>query len=121
MANEISVKITFSFSKGGVKFPEQSFTDDITVAGTDAKHGTQTIGFAAEEAIALGDVAAGGCWFIVNRDPTNFVEIRPNTGVADLITLNPGEFTWLRTSSDAVPYAQADTGNCLIEFWIIDA
>lgn len=80
----------------------------------------QSIGFAAEEAINLGEVTAPGWFIAINRDLTNFVELRVATGGAKFAKLKPGEFCLLRLGSGAqVPFALADTGAVQLEYAII--
>lgn len=109
-----------SHSAGGVSDSLAIPSLQIDMTGTDFKHGTQIIG-TSEEAIDLGEVAAGGFCLLINRDATNYIEVRPNTGVADLIYMGPGEPAFFRITSDAVPYAIADTDSCLLEVYILDA
>lgn len=121
MANELSVTIKFSFSKGGVKLQPDDFTDDITVAGDNALHHVQNIGI-TEEAITLGDVVAGGYWLVRNLDATNFVELRSGTGAGnDILKLKPGEAQLIRFGTDVTaPFAIADTAPCNVEFIMLD-
>jgi hypothetical protein len=112
MANELSLQgLTISFTKANV--PSVEFTVgslSITVSGTQLMDNVQSIGFAAEEAILMGDVAAGGWCFFQNMDATNFVELRSGTGATDFVRLNAGEIALFRMSADATaPYAIADT------------
>lgn len=78
----------------------------------------QSIGV-SEEAIVLGEVTSPGWAFFINRDPTNFIELRVATSGAKFAKLLPGEFCLVRLGSGAqVPYAIADTGACLLEYLI---
>ncbi len=120
MSDELTLKVSLSFSKGGTSVSLALGPTDFDVAGTNAIHHRQSIGI-TEEALLLGDVAVGGYLIAVNRDATNFIEIRGNTGIADLIRLEPGDFCMFRVTDDAVPYAIADTGACELEYALIDA
>lgn len=118
MADELTISASLAFLKG-------SFTVDLsvsglqfTVSGTKFVHNIQAIG-TSEEAIQLGDVGTPGFALFINRDATNFVEIRPGTGDADMIKLKPGEPAMFRFTS-AAPYAIADTGACNVEYVIIE-
>ena len=75
-----------------------------------------------EEAILLGDVTPGGVMLVVNLDTTsgNYVEIRPNTGVADLIQVGTGEFAFFRLTDDAVPYAISNNATSEVLFILIE-
>ena len=78
----------------------------------------QNIG-TSEEAITLGEVTSPGWAFFINRDETNFIELRVATGGAKFAKLKPGEFAFLRLGSGAqAPYAIADTAACQLEYKI---
>lgn len=114
MANELTISgLTIQFTKSAM--PSVNFTAgtlSITVSGTQLMDNVQAVG-TSEEAILMGDVAAGGWCFFQNMDATNFVEIRSGTGATDLIKLLAGEFALFRMSADSsAPYAIADTGAC---------
>jgi len=115
----LTLSMSFSYTKGGTSHSLSLTNQEIDVSGTNSIHHRQTIG-TSEEALQLGEVTAGGYMIIVNRDATNFVEIRPNTAVADLCKLKAGEGTILRLAADAVPYAIADTANCEVEYIIVE-
>jgi hypothetical protein len=128
MANEITINSTIRLDKGGsdYTFPSDGSPFTIDMTGTNYLMNRQIIGFAAEEALLLGDVdiSANGAWFCaVNRDATNFVEIRTGTGVADLIKIRPGEPCGpiLFTTTATAPFAIADTANCELEYILIEA
>lgn len=93
----------------------------VSVAGSRMIHNRQEIG-TSEEALILGDVAAGGFLIIVNRDATNFVELRSGTSATDFVRLKPGEPALFRLSPDATaPYAIADTAACEVEYILVEA
>lgn len=122
MASELALSgLTVAFTKANV--PSVSFTAgslSITVSGTQIMDNVQSIG-TSEEAILLGDVAAGGYWFVQNMDGTNFVELRSGTGATDFIKLLAGEWAIFRTSADAsAPFAIADTAACNVRFLRFD-
>lgn len=79
----------------------------------------QTIGI-TEEAIALAENTAPGWVLFINRDPTNFIELRVATSGAKFAKLLHGEFCLLRLGSGAqAPYAIADTAPCVLEYLLI--
>lgn len=121
MAAELSLSLTFSFTKTACPtVPQQTITLTPTVTGTQLMDNVQIIGI-TEEAILLGDVAAGGYCFVQNMDTTNFVEIRSGTGAVDIIKLLAGEIALFRMSGDATaPYAIADTAPCNVRFLRFD-
>lgn len=78
----------------------------------------QSIG-TSEEAIVLGEITTPGWAMFINRDSTNFIELRVATGGAKFAKLKAGEFALLRLGSGAqVPYAIADTAACVLEYLI---
>ncbi len=112
MANELSLSgLVVAFTKSNV--PSVSFTAATitpSVAGTQWMDNVQAIGFAAEEAILMGDVAGGGYCFFQNMDATNFVSLRQGTGTTAFIKLLAGEWAVFRMHADTTaPYAIADT------------
>ena len=122
MANELSLSnLTVSFSKTGsptVYFKPSTITP--TVAGTQVMDNVQNIGL-SEEAILMGDVAAGGYWFVQNLDAANFVQLRQATGATAFCKLLAGEWAIFRASADmTAPFAIADTGACDVRFLRFD-
>ena len=112
MANELSLSgLVVAFTKANV--PSVSFTASTitpSVAGMQIMDNVQAVGFAAEEVLLMGDVAAGGYCFFQNMDATNFVSIRASTGATNFIKLLAGEWAIFRMSADATaPYVIADT------------
>lgn len=70
-----------------------------------------------EIAVPLPDNPGSLGWLIlVNRDATNFVNVRVGTGAAIFAQLLAGEFCILRLGSGAqAPYLIADTAPCNVE------
>jgi len=118
---EITLNLLFSFAKaassGGT-----SVAITPTFTGTQYIHHRQSIG-TAEEAIVLGEATGGGGYAVfINRDPTNFIQLRQATGAAAFAKLLPGEFACFRISpSMTAPFAIADTAACQMEYWILVA
>ena len=84
--------------------------------------GTQTIGFAAHEALALTDLTTNGVAHFWNRDATNFVQIGVDVAATfyPLIRLNAGEGCIIRLSQGVTPYAKADTAAVILQRDILD-
>ena len=121
MADEITVTVSFGFTKGGTSFVVG--VEDLTpdVAGSQLIHHRHTV-TTSEGALHLSGVGAGGWFFAINRDATNFVSIRQGTGATDMIKLLPGECCLFRLHDDApAPYAIADTATCELEYWLVEA
>lgn len=122
MADEITLNLKLRFAKGGTDVTFAPAVDlKIDVAGSQLIHHIQSVG-TSEEALTLGDVAAGGYFICINRDATNFVELRSGTGATDFIRLKAGDACCFRLSNDATaPFAIADTAACEIEYYLIEA
>ena len=120
MANEATITVSLAFAKGNVDSIARSKTAaSFDVSGSKYHAAVQAIG-TSEEAIVLGDVSSPGWAYFENLDSANFVEIRPNTGVADMLKLKAGEVAVCRLASDSVPYAIADTAAVNLEYLIIE-
>ena len=123
MAAELSLSgLTIAFTKTGM--PSVSFTAGTitpTVTGTQLMDNVQSVGFAAEEAILMGDVAGGGYCFIQNMDTANFVSLRQGTGATAFIKLLAGEWAIFRMHADTTaPFAIADTAAVNVRFLRFD-
>lgn len=117
MANELTVTCTLEFLKSGIAATE-SLTKTLTVTGSKYVRGVQAIG-TSEEALGIGDLGTLGYCILINRDATNFVEVRMGSSAADVIKIKAGEFALFRMAGNT-PYMIADTGTCNVEFIIIE-
>lgn len=118
MANELTISYSVKFEKDDLKITRSKSGLRIDVAGDQHADHVQEIG-TSEEALTLNEAGKGGYMLLENLDDTNFVEIRPNTGVADLIKLLPGDIALFRTPADAVPYGIADTAAVNLRITVI--
>jgi len=119
MADEITLSAIFKAAFGSSEILERITDLSVDMAGTIAIHNIQTVG-TSEEALLLGDAGAGGWFFGINRDATNWVAIRSATGVTDLCKLLAGEFALFRLHGDAsAPFVIADTSSCSLEYWLL--
>ena len=120
MANTLTIDFAlFEFVSGNRKVSRAYGKKNFTVTGDRFIHNIQEIGV-ADEAIELGDIAAGGFSFWWNHDTTNFVEIRAATAETDLIKIGAGELAVFRLIA-AAPYAIADTDAVELEYVILEA
>ena len=119
MANEITLTINLAYAKSGTSTSMSVADLKIDVTGQRFVHNRQSIGTTAT-ALDLGDIATGG-WFIgINRDATNFMEIRSGATATDIIRLNAGEPCCFRISADATaPSAIASTSAVDFEYILI--
>ena len=111
MANELVVSASLKFEKTGGSVDGAFGGIQINVTGDNCIRHVQAVG-TSEEALSLGDVAAGGYWLFKNLDSTNYMEIRQGTGIADLVRINAGEIALFRLASDATaPFVIANTAS----------
>lgn len=120
MADEATVRVSLSFEKGTVSESKSFGPTTFDVAGDNPLCNIQDVG-TSEEALLIGDITVGGYLYARNLDATNFVEIRPGTGDADLIQLKPGDVCLFRlTPTATAPFVIADTGACRLEYMLLD-
>ncbi len=120
MPYELTISASGSYAKGLVSRPFGKGGLQITVSGTNVHSTIQNVGI-TEEQIAFGDVATPGYCYLRNLDPTNYIEIRPATAVADLIKLKPGEIALFRLAADCTaPFAIANTAGCELEIMLFE-
>lgn len=120
MTNKLTLDFDlFQFVAGNRRIVREYGRKVLDVTGDRWVHNIQSIG-TSEEAIDMGDIAAGGFSFWWNHDATNFVTIRSGTGADDLVKIGPGEPALFRLTASA-PYAIADTAACELEYVILEA
>lgn len=123
MANELSYSAAFTFQKGNMKELAESFIGLVSnIAGGVVYHNAPSIGFAAEEALPLGDVTAAKAFFcFYNTDDSNYVEIRSATGASnDILYVPPrGVCMGFFGTDISAPYALANTAAVVLEYWLI--
>jgi hypothetical protein len=129
MASEISLDAAFTLYKPSIMPEAVSYN---LVAQLFTMTGLSWIGptsmlvpFASATVIPLGGVTAPHMCFVVNMDPTNYVDLFNGSSGTHTIRLYPGQsgapngefalFPWVDT---AVPYAQANTAAVQIVYFI---
>ncbi len=118
MANEIAIVVSMSFSKGGA-IAQRAESISVDVTGDTFSHEVQLVTFGSEVELAQGTLlGTPGYLFLKNLDATNFVKIGATTGVYT-IKIKPGEVALYRHESATI-YARADTGDCNVEYWLIE-
>lgn len=121
MANEISLTLGLRVIKDNLKFVLEPAKIPRDLTGSRRHSSTQTIGFAAHEALTTGDLATAGYALFVNLDATNYVEI----GIDDSATfeplakLLPGDWAILPLTTLAI-YAKANTGAVELDYTIFE-
>lgn len=124
MADEITVSATLKCINGDFTFNRKISGQQFDQTAQGANGGVQEIGFAAHEAVALGDLTTEGYAIFRNLDDTNFLELGIDVAAAfePVARLEPGEIALYRISQDAgaTPYAQANTAACNLEYMILE-
>lgn len=113
MANEITVTESLGVKTGYLDDSPAVVTRKYNLSATPPlmAGGIHTIGFAAHEALPMGDVTTAGWGHFENLDTTNFIEIGKDVGGTfhGVLKLKAGERFPCRLGINA-PYAKSDTG-----------
>ena len=119
MANEITVTASLSFTKGGIT---QTFAG--LAAATFDFTGTEWIFIqanvaASEVALDYGSISTAGWFLFKNLDATNYVALRPGTGVADFAKVEAGEICLCRLAGTTV-FTEANTAACDVQYLLLE-
>jgi len=121
MANEIKLTGTLEVNKGGVKAILAAASGKLlNMTGKNVIHKTQAIGFAAREALDLGDVVTPGVSIFWNHDPTNAITLYPDGTDLGLVTMKAGETAGPFRLASATPFAQSGVASCDLEYMIVE-
>ncbi len=119
MANELRVGGTVYYRDSASEAFLQVPLLEITPATLKFTRLKQSIG-TAEEAVQLGEVTAPKWAMFVNRDATNYVELKTGTGGTIVAKLLPGEWAIIPLGSGMqAPYAIANTLACLLDVLVV--
>ena len=120
--NELALSCSLVYNKNSISLSETINNLLVSVSGNGLNSLTSFTATTSAVAIPLGSsTIAGGFLFILNNDPTNYVNILTGTSGTIFARLNPGEFALLRLdSSVTAPAVQAHTGSCFVKFCIFD-
>ncbi len=123
MASELSLSASVSYEDAfGVSAAIDLPALVLTLTTKKVFQTKQTVGFSVEEALLIGDIATLGYLVIVNRDETNFVNVKVATSGAIFAKLLPGRWCIVPLGSGAqAPYVIADTASCDIEIFLCAA
>jgi hypothetical protein len=120
VANELTLNASISYEDSeDTTVSPPAIADLLASVATKKWIGAkQNIG-TSEEAVTLGEVTAPGWALFINRDETNFINLKVATGGSIFAKLKPGEFALLRLGSGAqAPFAISDTAACQMEYWL---
>lgn len=121
MADELTISVSLAYEDSEGSDAALEIAEKLAnVSSKKYIRAKQNIG-TSEEAIALGEVTSPGWGVFVNRDLTNFINLKVATGGAIFGKLLPGEGCCLRLGSGAqVPYAISDTAACQLEYLLVN-
>lgn len=119
MSQELRLTAQVTYAKGNDAYQRNPGNLAVDVSGVPRASQVQTIGFAAHEALLMGDVATAGYAFFRNLDSSNFVLIGRDDGgtFREVIKLRAGQWAVVPLGINA-PYAKADTAACNLEYCI---
>ncbi|MBM3882879.1 MAG: hypothetical protein FJ387_24680 [Verrucomicrobia bacterium] len=123
MANEISITASLTGSKGGATLNSGALSKTLDMAGADFYSTTLTVTSGAEVTHAIPS-GIGDCgWILIkNLDASNYVKV--GFATADYkIRIPAGSFALFRPEDLAIAnlYLRADTADCLVQIWILEA
>lgn len=121
MANELTISASIDYADDVDVEASASISELIRTLTTKKVLKTkQTVGI-TEEALILGDISTRAWCMLINRDPTNFINVKVATSGAIFAKLLAGEFCLLRLGSGAQsPFVIADTAICELEILLCD-
>lgn len=122
MADEITISAILRCENGNLSVRRDSGSSRFTQTAIGRAGGAQSVGFAAHEAVAVGDVSTLGWAYFKNLDTTNFVEIGVDVAATfyPLVRLEAGEAALFRLSPSATVYAKANTAAVLLDCEILE-
>lgn len=124
MPQEITVSTGLRVLKGKLDYQIATKTTKPDFAGTRVHRTTQNIGFAAHEALGVGDLGSAGWASFTNTEAAggNFVEVGRDVAAAfvPVAKILPGETAQFRAST-LLLYAKADTGAVNLDYMISEA
>lgn len=120
MANEITLSASLAYEDSeSADIALSKLALSVTVSTKKFAHVKMNVG-TTEEALDLGEITSLGYCLMINRDSTNFVELRAATAGTRIIKLKAGEAALFRFGSGVTaPYIIADTAACQIEYLLI--
>ena len=121
MANELTMSGSLAYEDAnGASAVIDKLAAQVSLTTTKFTRAQISVG-TTEEAIPLGEVTSLGWAMFVNRDATNYVEIRSASGAGnDIIKVPAGKSAGpFHFGSDVTaPYIIANTAACLVDYLI---
>ena len=124
MADEIQHYAKLRVASGNLDETSGGVQETYDLADTSPQQaaGIASIGFAAHEAIVMGDVSTAGWAYFKNLDSTNFVALGVDVSGTfyPLAKLKAGQYCVVPLGTSA-PYAKADTAAVQLHYRIYEA
>lgn len=123
MADEIAVRMRLAVDNAGGADALELLATSLDQTGTGAVHKIVTV-TTSEAALAIPSGTLGYAAFKCTAVATagNYINIKTATSGTVIIKLNDGEAALFRFGSGVTaPYVQAVTGNCTLEYLILEA
>lgn len=121
MANELTLNASIEYSDSVDVEASAAITDLLRTLTTSKVLKTKQSVGTSEEALIVGDISTRAWCMLINRDTTNFINVKTGTGGTIFAKLLAGEFCLLRLGSGAQsPFVIADTASCELEILICD-
>jgi len=120
MSDEITLTLTATLTNVNLRRSKSVSNRKATQTTKGVVAGLQNVGFAAHEALVMGDVSAAGFAYFENHGPTNFVQIGSDVAgtFVPFLKLKAGEAPQFVRLATNAPYAKADTAAVDLEYEI---
>lgn len=119
MADELAISARLSYAEGDISDFLEMLPANFNVTGSRYAHNTYT---ATTSATAI-PIPAGTLGFaiFINRDTTNYVELKTATGGVMFAKIKAGEGAMFRfPSATTAPFILANTASCTVEYMIVE-
>ena len=126
MSQELTVGLTAVYEDDADIYGNVRGLDEVIISLATAKlvHTKQSVG-TSEEAVTLGDISSRGFMILVNRDTSNYIEVKTGTGGTIYAKLFPSgstagiNFCVVHCGSGAQsPYVIANNASCEMEVFL---
>lgn len=119
MANEAYISASLSFLSGSTRRDLSVWSKAADVATKVLVYSQQSIA-TSETTIDLGSISALGLCLLVNRDSTNYIEIKTAASGTIIAKMLAGEPCLFRIGSGiTAPVAIANTAACLLDILLL--
>lgn len=122
MANELTINASLVYSDTEGTKAALSLVDKVVNVTTKLVAGIKQNVGTSEEALKLGDLSSLGFVLLINRDLTNYIELKTATSGTVIAKMFPGECCMFRFGSGiTAPFVVANTATCQMDILLINA